>query len=377
MRFLLSAVGIMTLSGSLIFLLFKCTEYFTKRYFNAAWHYSTLKCTALFFFIPFCGLNHILSMINLTGNVITSDIINLQKRNTTAFFLQIHNYGLTPTLLVDFLVTVWLTGIAILTAWQCFCLINFRNSVNRNKYPAGKQLQDIADYCGNKQGISKRIQLYVNEFIDTPMLIGFFSPIILLPTENIDPQNARFILMHEVIHFKNRDLIIKMGMLLLRTFFWFNPLVYILYSETAKWCEYTCDEKNVISLSHDSRKQYGRIILDTISAVPNFATNFGSPFLMPKQKVKERLNFMFNVRKMRVKTKVISLATAVMLMAAGMNSAFAAEIINTNVEQSFNWILDNAAKDQNFFIQYINEDLATKTEMKEEKLSEFLKSIEP
>ncbi len=51
------------------------------------------------------------------------------------------------------------------------------------------------------------------------------------------------IFLHELNHYKRKDIIIKAFGLIINAIHWFNPLVYMLLKEMNKYCEYTIDEK--------------------------------------------------------------------------------------------------------------------------------------
>ena len=60
------------------------------------------------------------------------------------------------------------------------------------------------------------------------MLVGFFRPTILLPSEHLPDSDARYILAHELTHFRRRDLWKKFLVNMIQCIHWFNPIVYLL-----------------------------------------------------------------------------------------------------------------------------------------------------
>ena len=44
----------------------------------------------------------------------------------------------------------------------------------------------------------------------SPMIMGFFTPVLVLPNRQYDPEKLHFILKHEMIHLKRRD-VYKIG----------------------------------------------------------------------------------------------------------------------------------------------------------------------
>ncbi len=379
MKNLLYELIIMTMMGSLIFIIFKVTERITKKLFSASWHYGVLKFVILFFCLPFGKLylffansNQIRSIFHIDSNASgqsVGSVVDLVHKISDYEILQ------GKLKLYELILLLWIVGISILLLRQILCFIKFRYIIACNKKVANTQLQEIAKICGDKQGIKKPIQLYINENITTPMLVGFFSPIILLPSDKLDLKLAEHVVSHELTHFRYKDLILKLAILLIRIIHWFNPFAYLLSREVDKWCEYTCDERNVIHLSHDLKKQYGLAILEAIAVMPVYGSNFGTPFLLPKQNLKERLLFMLDVKIMKTKTRILSITFASLLLTFGVVTTFVAENESESFIREMNYskkeLINKKIIDTNY-----NEELLYQNSRIEEKMNEFLKDIE-
>ena len=51
-------------------------------------------------------------------------------------------------------------------------------------------------------GIKKPIELCVNPLVSSPLLIGFFHPCVVLPSADIPEKDFRYIVLHELTHYK-------------------------------------------------------------------------------------------------------------------------------------------------------------------------------
>ncbi len=96
------------------------------------------------------------------------------------------------------------------------------------------------------------------------MLIGFLSPCILIPYTHGKAAEYSDILLHELHHFKRRDLWYKLLMLLANGVQWFNPLVYLMLRQAEIDMELACDYDVLLDASTTARKQYGLTILSFI-----------------------------------------------------------------------------------------------------------------
>lgn len=89
----------------------------------------------------------------------------------------------------------------------------------------------------------KRLDIHIrySEEVDIPIGIGVFNRSIVLPDETYSDKELYCILMHEYIHFLNRDLLVKMLIHIFRCIFWWNPVVYLLGRDVSQTLEIKCD----------------------------------------------------------------------------------------------------------------------------------------
>jgi bla regulator protein blaR1 len=323
--YLLFYIFILTITGSMVYLLFKGIEQVTKRFFNATWHYNLLKCIVLLFCIPIGKFHHLF----VDGS------LPRQNMGIIADYAgRVSRYTAVRSRLVFWILCIWLLGIVVVLLKQLICYIRFRYIVSYNNKSADALHQWVVIKSAEKLGIKKAFHLYINEYINTPMLMGLFSPIILLPSDKIVQSNLEYIVSHELTHYRSKDLIIKFFTMVIRTMHWFNPAVYLMSRDIDKWCEYACDERNAINLPMEKKKKYGVAILDAAAIMPIYGANFGTPFLLPKQNLRERLLFMLNVKRMSRKSTIFAFVVSVILLLSGFITATAGEVGRTSNVQS-------------------------------------------
>lgn len=149
-----------------------------------------------------------------------------------------------------------------LVLWNVWRLLRCRRLIEQAGNKVNSRLQQIAEEEARLAGIGGEIRLLASPLAQSPMLVGFFRPTILLPLEHLPDSDARFILAHELTHFRRKDLWKKLLFLMVRCAHWFNPIVYLLNRDFSRWLETSCDEQVVSSLDRDQRKEYGRLLID-------------------------------------------------------------------------------------------------------------------
>ncbi len=70
-----------------------------------------------------------------------------------------------------------------------------------------------------------------------------------------------YIFVHELIHYKQRDMFYKWLIQIVVCAHWFNPFVYLLEKEVNKSCELSCDEKVISVLDDKARREYGDTLI--------------------------------------------------------------------------------------------------------------------
>ena len=96
---------------------------------------------------------------------------------------------------------------------------------------------------------------FESESISTPFAAGIIHPDIYIP-KGIEDVEKRYILLHERIHVKNKDCLIKTFGAVLLSVNWFNPLIWLAYKLMCDDLEMRCDEEVIKSMDADVMREY-------------------------------------------------------------------------------------------------------------------------
>lgn len=117
-------------------------------------------------------------------------------------------------------------------------------------------------------------------------LVGLFHPVIIL-SEEFSKEETYAALLHELIHYKSKDLWFAALFELACVFHFFNPIIWVANFCFRSDCEYACDAQ---VLTHAvSRRTYAETLLravDSPSFFP-FATSFGSSQKQTTRRVRQ------------------------------------------------------------------------------------------
>lgn len=168
---------------------------------------------------------------------------------------------------------------------------------------------------GTQIGVNCPVEFYTNDLISSPLLIGFFRPCIILPTTNISEDDLKYTLLHELTHFKRKDMFYKWLVQITTCLHWFNPLVYIMGHEISRECELSCDEEMIRTLNEKERRKYGDTLLHAMALGGKYKDTVSSVTLNEsKELLKERLGAIINFKENSKAAKTIMLGLTFLLI---------------------------------------------------------------
>ena len=171
-----------------------------------------------------------------------------------------------------------------------------------------------------RAGVGKPVELCVNPLISSPLLIGAFRPCVVLPRADIPEKEFWYIALHELTHYKRRDMFYKWLVQVTVCLHWFNPLVYLMSREITRACEFSCDEAVLTKMGCDNAQDYGKTLLNAMAAVGKYKESVGAVTLSEnKQLLKERLGAIMSFKK---KSKAIRLLTGMLTLCVIFSAAF-------------------------------------------------------
>ena len=162
--------------------------------------------------------------------------------------------------LFDLIAYIWGAGVLIFLLVVIISYFRFlyRKSKNSVKISDSKFFSEVK----KELKIKKHIRLKASSDIDSPILVGILFPTVYIPCREIPDDNMRMVLLHELTHYKRKDLLIKWFAVLVNAVHWFNPLCYLACANLSEACEVSCDMSVTKNMSEDEQKLYMQTILN-------------------------------------------------------------------------------------------------------------------
>ena len=168
------------------------------------------------------------------------------------------------------LLAVWLTGAAVMLVWNIIAHIRFLSYLHRWSAPVNDWDAVAAfNHLGDQLELHRRPRLLVCQGLKVPMLAGIFRPAILLPQGNVSGEELGFSLLHELTHYRRRDIWLKTLVMWVNALYWFNPLAWYMLRLVERDTELACDEDALSRLSRSDYSAYGQTILAAVARLQN------------------------------------------------------------------------------------------------------------
>jgi beta-lactamase regulating signal transducer with metallopeptidase domain len=241
------------------------------------------------------NINNDIQSENLNGNVTIAKVPDSLSKNEKSNKIS----GLEVT------AVIWIIGVIIYLSINIMKHLIFINSIKRWFYKNNDEL--LIEYLEKTKAelnIKADIQLKGCKIIQTPMLIGFLHPQILMPVNSFSEDELNFIFKHELTHFKRKDLLYKLIILIANGVHWFNPIIYLMNKEIAYECEVSCDEAIMKSEPINKRKLYGEMILNTMLENAEKKSALSTSFFGGKKEMKKRLKNIIDT-KIKKKSRIV------------------------------------------------------------------------
>lgn len=161
---------------------------------------------------------------------------------------------------------VWLAGAAATLIWAFVSHLRFLLYLRRWASPVTTPATiQLFNELGNQLHLDRRPQLMTCQGLRVPMLAGLIRPVLLLPEYVPSDSALRYSMLHELTHFRRRDIWLKTLALLANALHWFNPLMWYMTRLVERDTELACDEAALRTLPAQEHRAYGQTILDAVA----------------------------------------------------------------------------------------------------------------
>lgn len=108
----------------------------------------------------------------------------------------------------------------------------------------------------------------------SPSIQGLRHPVILIPENVYSEEDYRYVFYHELMHWKEHDMWIKLLVCALNCIFWWNPCSYLLRINLNRTLELRCDQSVSRLLQYPEKLEYIEVLKKTFNSLPTKRKRF-------------------------------------------------------------------------------------------------------
>ena len=197
-----------------------------------------------------------------------------------------------PSILGHILSGIWAAGILIII----LLVIRSTQRLRRIKKSAlplqNREIQALYADCLRDMKLTKTIPIYSTAFLESPVITGCFRPCIYLPIHLISDCKSpelRYILLHELQHYRHKDNFVNYLMILAGILYWFNPLVWTAFTAMRSDREIACDSSVLRMLDKDAYQDYGFALINFAEKLSHTAFPFSAGLGGSIKQIKRRI----------------------------------------------------------------------------------------
>lgn len=239
----------------------------------------------------------------------------------------------TPSIAGYIFLGIWVVGILAMILLVIKSSLRLRTLEKSALLLQNSEVRRLYHRCLNEMGITKNIPVYSTAFLKSPIIVGLLKPCIYLPIHLISDYNEsdiRYMLLHELQHYKHKDALASYLMTLAGVVYWFNPLVWYTLKEMRNDREVACDTSVLKMLEEDAYEDYGNTLIDfaeKVSLTPfPFAASLGGNMKQMKRRIINIASYEKPTFMKRLKGMTAFMLTAVLLLGlAPFISTYAAD----------------------------------------------------
>ena len=237
------------------------------------------------------------------------------------------------------LFALWLIGILAFTMYHAMQYRRFYGKIMASAKPL-EDSGELLDRAGTDMGLTHYPNVLISGGVQSPMLIGFAKPTIVLPYKLYGENELVMILRHELTHYKHHDLWYKLILLCANALHWFNPLVWLMNRQAGRDVEQVCDDYVVDGMDMEYRKAYSMTILNTMASQKGVALS--TQLSKDAQNTKKRFAGRLEPHQYK---KGIAVLAAVLILAVGISGCLQVGKVDEGValyEKVAEYLPDNA-----------------------------------
>lgn len=255
--------------------------------------------------------------------------VNVEKE-TAGYMIKNNKYSS-----ISIMGIVWLSGSLIMILLVVYSHYRIRYLIKNSIDYYNHAFNNILANCVNAVNVSSNVRLIYTNKISSPSLYGIINPTIIIPlkiAQNIDSDELRYILLHELSHLKRKDVFLNWAITFLQCIYWFNPIILYGLYKMKQDCEIACDQHVISYLKDNENLIYGNTLISMLERSKNRQWMPGAASLSKnKFEMKRRITMITNYKKLSLGGVVFGVVLTAFIGLIGLTNSMAKADVSDDI----------------------------------------------
>ena len=188
-------------------------------------------------------------------------------------------------------------------------------------FPCKMYVQKIFEDCKRELGIRRSIEVLQGYRIQIPMTAGMLKPCVFLPVEDMEEEQLKTCIYHELTHYKKHDIFWNYIACLMVCIHWYCPWIRTVFRKNDEWSEVICDLSTIGYVG--SAKRYFTTIFEMSQKSQGIKAYRAACLFESQDSLEQRIYYAMMYRKQKKIKYVAVIAMTVIFCGMSVTSTLA------------------------------------------------------
>lgn len=189
------------------------------------------------------------------------------KYNSISLIDNTKDYAMSVNI-YSFIFISWLMICAIILGFILINSFRFKTRIIKSGFKPDNKLKIIIETCRKQLKMkNNKVNSLIIEGGHGAFVVGTVKTYMIISQgicDEFNDEEIRYVLLHEMVHIKRKDIMIKFIMIVFCCIYWYNPFIWLARAIMMNDMELSCDEKILSSLNKNEIHGYGKTIIKVL-----------------------------------------------------------------------------------------------------------------